>query len=109
MPGLQQELLETVTATGKPVILVLLAGSAIDLSWADNNVDAIICAWYPGARGGKAVAETIFGENSPSGSLPVTFYADTKELPDFCDYSMKNRTYRYTRCKVSYPFGYGLS
>ena len=109
LPGLQQELLETVTATGKPVILVLLAGSAIDLSWADNNVDAIICAWYPGARGGKAVAETIFGENSPSGSLPVTFYADTKELPDFCDYSMKNRTYRYTRCKVLYPFGYGLS
>ena len=109
LPGLQQELLETVTAVGKPVILVLLAGSAIDLSWAENHVDAIICAWYPGARGGKAVAETIFGENSPSGRLPVTFYADTKGLPDFCDYSMKNRTYRYTGCEVLYPFGYGLS
>lgn len=109
LPGLQQELLETVVATGKPVILVLLAGSAIDLSWADSHVDAIICAWYPGARGGKAVAETIFGENSPSGRLPVTFYADTEELPGFCDYSMENRTYRYTNCKVLYPFGYGLS
>ena len=109
LPGLQQELLETVAATGKPVILVLLAGSAIDLSWADSHIDAIICAWYPGARGGKAVAETIFGENSPSGCLPVTFYAGTEGLPDFCDYNMKNRTYRYTDCKVLYPFGYGLS
>ncbi len=109
LPGLQQELLETVTATGKPVILVLLAGSAIDLSWADTHVNAIIDAWYPGARGGRAIAETIFGENSPSGKLPVTFYADTEELPDFCDYSMADRTYRYTGCNVLYPFGYGLS
>ncbi|MCI9079642.1 MAG: glycoside hydrolase family 3 protein [Lachnospiraceae bacterium] len=109
LPGLQQELLETVIATGKPVILVLLAGSAIDLSWADTHVNAIIDAWYPGARGGRAVAETIFGENSPSGKLPVTFYADTEELPDFCDYSMGGRTYRYTECNVLYPFGYGLS
>lgn len=109
LPGLQQELLETITATNKPVILVLLAGSAIDLSWADGHVNAIIDAWYPGARGGRAIAETIFGENSPSGKLPVTFYADEKELPDFCDYSMENRTYRYTGCKILYPFGYGLS
>lgn len=109
LPGQQQELLETITAVGKPVILVLLAGSAMDLSWADRHVDAIIDAWYPGARGGKAVAETIFGENSPSGKLPVTFYADEKELPDFCDYSMKNRTYRYTDCQILYPFGYGLT
>lgn len=109
LPGQQQELLETIAAVGKPVILVLLAGSAMDLSWADRHVDAIIDAWYPGARGGKAVAETIFGENSPSGKLPVTFYADEKELPDFCDYSMKNRTYRYTDCQILYPFGYGLT
>lgn len=109
LPGQQQELLETITAVGKPVIFVLLAGSAMDLSWADRHVDAIIAAWYPGARGGKAVAETIFGENSPSGKLPVTFYADEKELPDFCDYSMKNRTYRYTDCQILYPFGYGLT
>ncbi len=109
LPGQQQELLETITALGKPVILVLLAGSALDLSWADRHVDAIIDAWYPGARGGKAIAEMIFGEKSPSGKLPVTFYADEKELPDFCDYSMKNRTYRYTDCEILYPFGYGLS
>ena len=109
LPGLQQELLETITAVGKPVILVLLAGSAMDISWADKNVDAVIDAWYPGARGGKAIAEILFGEDSPSGKLPVTFYEDTDSLPDFCDYSMSNRTYRYTDCKVLYPFGYGLS
>lgn len=109
LPGLQQELLETVAATGKPVVLVLLAGSAIDLTWADSHIDAILHAWYPGARGGRAVAEAIFGEYSPSGKLPVTFYADERQLPDFCDYSMQNRTYRYTDCRILYPFGYGLS
>lgn len=109
LPGLQQELLETVTAVGKPVILVLLAGSAMDISWADQNVDAIIDAWYPGACGGKAIAEVLFGEDSPSGKLPVTFYKNTDNLPDFCDYNMSNRTYRYTDCEILYPFGYGLS
>lgn len=109
LPGLQQELLERVAAAGKPVILVLLAGSAVDLTWADAHVHAVLDAWYPGARGGRAVAEAIFGAYSPSGKLPVTFYADVRELPDFCDYSMENRTYRYTSCRVLYPFGYGLS
>ncbi len=109
LPGLQQELLETVAAVGKPVVLLLLAGSAMDLSWADQHVDAILDAWYPGARGGKAIAEALFGEYTPSGKLPVTFYANTDALADFTDYSMKNRTYRYTDCKVLYPFGYGLS
>lgn len=109
LPGLQQELMEAVVAAGKPVVLVLLAGSAIDLSYADQHVDAILDAWYPGARGGRAIAEMIFGDYSPSAKLPVTFYADTKELPEFTDYSMQNRTYRYTGCKVLYPFGYGLS
>lgn len=109
LPGLQQELLETVAAVGKPVVLVLLAGSAVDVSWAEQHVDAIIDAWYPGARGGKAIAEAIFGAYAPCGKLPVTFYADAGELPDFCDYRMENRTYRYTRCKILYPFGYGLS
>lgn len=108
LPGLQQELLEKVTAVGKPVILILLAGSAMDVSWADKNVAAILDAWYPGARGGRAIAEILFGDVSPSGKLPVTFYADTEQLPDFCDYSMKNRTYRYTKCDILYPFGYGL-
>ena len=109
LPGLQQELLETVAATGKPVVLILLSGSAIDLSWADEHIDAVLQAWYPGARAGKAIAEAIFGAYSPSGRLPVTFYADAAQLPDFSDYSMENRTYRYTSCKILYPFGYGLS
>ncbi len=89
LPGLQEELLEAVAAVGKPVILVLSAGSAIDLSWAEEHVDAIIDSWYPGARGGKAVAEAIFGEYSPSGKLPVTFYQGTENLPEFTDYSME--------------------
>ena len=109
LPGLQEELLEAVAAVGKPVILVLSAGSAIDLSWAEEHVDAIIDSWYPGARGGKAVAEAIFGEYSPSGKLPVTFYQGTENLPEFTDYSMAHRTYRYTNENVLYPFGYGLS
>lgn len=109
LPGLQQDLLEAVTAIGKPVIVVLLAGSALDLSWAEEHTDAILDAWYPGARGGKAIAEALFGEFSPCGKLPVTFYSSTEELPDFCDYSMANRTYRYTTSQVLYPFGYGKS
>ena len=110
LPGLQEELLETVTAVGKPVILLLTAGSAIDLSWAEkqNNVKAILDCWYPGARGGKAVAEAVFGEFSPSGKLPVTFYQRTENLPEFTDYRMNHRTYRYTDENVLYPFGYGL-
>ena len=109
LPGLQQELLEEITAVGKPVVLVLLAGSAMDLSWAQDNVDAIVDAWYPGARGGKVVAEVLFGETAPNGKLPVTFYSSTDELPDFKDYSMNNRTYRYYKGTPLYPFGYGLS
>ncbi len=109
LPGLQQELLETVTAVGKPVVVVLAAGSAIDLSWAHEHTNAVIDVWYPGARGGKAVAEVLFGDYSPCGKLPVTFYKDTDKLPDFCDYSMANRTYRYAKDNIFYPFGYGLS
>ena len=109
LPGLQQELLEEITAVGKPVVLVLLAGSAMDLSWAQDNVDAIVDAWYPGARGGKVVAEVLFGETDQNGKLPVTFYSSTDELPDFKDYSMNNRTYRYYKGTPLYPFGYGLS
>jgi len=109
LPGLQQELLEAVYSTGKPIILVLLSGSALAVSWADEHVPAIIQGWYPGAEGGKAIASLIFGEYSPSGRLPVTFYRTTEELPDFHDYSMKNRTYRYMENEALYPFGYGLS
>lgn len=98
LPGLQEELLETVAAMGKPVVVLLMAGSAIDLSWAEHNpnVKAIVDCWYPGARGGKAIAEMLFGEFSPSGKLPVTFYQGTENLPEFTDYNMADRTYRYT-------------
>jgi len=109
LPGLQQELMEKIYAVGKPVILVLLSGSALSINWADNHLNAIMQAWYPGALGGKAVAELIFGKYSPSGRLPVTFYRSIEELPDFEDYSMANRTYRYHNEEALYPFGYGLS
>ncbi|OPX45913.1 xylan 1,4-beta-xylosidase precursor [Ruminiclostridium hungatei] len=108
LPGLQQQLLEAVAATGKPVILVLLSGSALAVTWADENVPAIVQAWYPGAQGGRAIAQMLFGAFSPSGKLPVTFYRTTEELPDFRDYSMKNRTYKYMENEALYPFGYGL-
>jgi beta-glucosidase len=109
LPGLQQKLLEEIYKTGKPVILVLASGSAIAVNFADEHIPAIIQAWYSGAQGGKAIASLIFGDYSPSGKLPVTFYKTTEELPDFTDYSMKNRTYRYMENEALYPFGYGLS
>jgi beta-glucosidase len=109
LPGLQQELLEVIHKTGKPIILLLLAGSALAVTWADEKIPAIIQAWYPGAEGGKALASVIFGECSPVGKLPITFYRTTEELPKFTDYSMKNRTYRYMTKEALYPFGYGLS
>jgi len=109
LPGLQQQLLETIYASGKPVILVLLSGSALAVSWAQEHIPAIIQGWYPGACGGRAIAEMLFGECVPEGKLPITFYESTEELPEFTDYSMKNRTYRYMKKKALYPFGYGLS
>jgi beta-glucosidase len=109
LPGKQQELLEKVIATGKPVIVVLGAGSALTLQGQEENCAAILNAWYPGSHGGKAVAELIFGKCSPSGKLPVTFYRTTEELPEFTDYSMKGRTYRYMKGESLYPFGYGLT
>ncbi|SDB35133.1 beta-glucosidase [Pseudobutyrivibrio sp. YE44] len=109
LPGVQQDLVEAVTAIGKPVILLVLAGSAMDLSWANENVNAIIHCWYPGARGGKAVAQVLFGEDTPSGKLPLTFYKSDADLPAFEDYSMEGRTYRYFKGTPLYPFGYGLS
>lgn len=109
LPGLQQELLERIYATGKPIVLVLMSGSALAVKWADEHIPAILQAWYPGGRGGEAVAAVLFGDYSPSGRLPVTFYATNEELPDFCDYSMSNRTYKYMKNEALYPFGYGLS
>ena len=109
LPGMQQEVLETAYASGKPVVLILLSGSALAVGWAQEHVPAIIQGWYPGAMGGKAIAEVLFGDKNPEGRLPVTFYRTTEELPEFTDYAMKDRTYRYMKNEALYPFGYGLS
>lgn len=108
-PASQQKLMDKILSYEKPVIVVNMAGSAMNLSAAQEKASAIIQAWYPGARGGKAVADVIFGVKSPSGKLPVTFYKDISDIPDFEDYSMENRTYRYYTGEPLYPFGYGLS
>lgn len=109
LPGLQEEILEAIYASGKPVILILLSGSALAVNWADEHIPAIIQGWYPGAQGGRAIADILFGEKNPEGKLPVTFYRSTDDLPAFTDYSMKGRTYRYMTGEPLYPFGYGLS
>ena len=111
LPAPQRKLLHAVLNAGKPTVLVLLAGSSVDVSEAEEHADAILLAWYPGARGGKAVADLLFGKESPSGKLPVTFYRNEalSEMPSFTDYSMKGRTYRYYERVPLYPFGYGLS
>ncbi|MCR5824686.1 MAG: glycoside hydrolase family 3 C-terminal domain-containing protein [Lachnospiraceae bacterium] len=108
LPGLQNELLKAVLDSGKPVIVVLLAGSSIDLRAAKEKAAAIVYAGYPGARGGEAVADIIFGKANPSGKLPFTFYNSVEELPAFTDYSMKDRTYRYMKNDAQFPFGFGL-
>ena len=109
LPRSQRDLMDAVLAVGKPVIVCLMAGSAIDLSVAQDKADAVLQLWYPGARGGRAVADILFGECSPSGKLPVTFYRTLDGLPAFEDYSMCGRTYRYIESEPLYPFGYGLS
>ncbi len=109
LPADQRKLLEDVKATGKPLIVVALNGSPLDLSWAKENAAAIIEAWYPGQAGGLAVANVISGKVNPAGRLPLTFYRSVADLPPFSDYSMKNRTYRYFTGTPVYPFGYGLS
>ena len=109
LPKDEEDLLEAVKATGKPLIVVLMNGSALAVSWASQNANAILDAWYPGEEGGAAIAETLSGRNNPAGRLPVTFYRTLDQLPPFVDYSMKNRTYRYFSGKPLYPFGYGLS
>ena len=109
LPEVQETLLKAVVDTGTPVVLVLLNGSCVSINWADKHVPAILEAWYPGQAGGTAVAEALFGETNPGGRLPVTFYRSTSDLPDFEDYSMENRTYRYFKGSPLFPFGYGLS
>jgi beta-glucosidase len=109
LPKPEEALLEAVTATGKPVILVLANGSALAVNWANEHVNAILDSWYAGEEGGAAIAETLSGKSNPAGRLPVTFYTGVEQLPAFEDYAMQNRTYRYFRGTPLYPFGYGLS
>ena len=109
LPVPQRNLLHKVAATGTPVVLVLINGSALGVNWADGHLPAIIEAWYPGGQGGDAVARAIAGDVSPAGRLPVTFYRSVDNLPPFTDYDMSKRTYRYYDGEVLYPFGYGLS
>lgn len=109
LPPSQLKLLETIVEMKVPFVVCVMSGSAMDLRYADEHANAVVQVWYPGARGGKEVAELLFGEYSPSGKLPVTFYNDLECLPAFEDYSMKGRTYRYIETAPLYPFGYGLS
>lgn len=109
LPKPQRDLMKAIEKTGKPVVFCLMSGSDIDLSFPASHFGAILQLWYPGARGGKSAADIIFGEVSPSGKLPVTFYESVEELPEFTDYSMKGRTYRYMEKKAQFPFGFGLT
>ena len=111
LPPSQRRLLDTVLEMGKPTVVLLMAGSSIDLSVAQEKANAVMLGWYPGAGGGKAIADLLFGKASPSGKLPLTFYREEAlaEMPDFTDYSLHNRTYRYYTGTPLYPFGYGLT
>jgi len=109
LPKIQREMLKALKATGKPVVFVVCTGSALALTWEEDNIDAILNAWYGGQTAGTAVADILFGDANPSGKLPVTFYKSISQIPDFEDYNMKGRTYRYFTDTPLYPFGYGLS
>ncbi|WP_233843849.1 glycoside hydrolase family 3 C-terminal domain-containing protein [Dyella sp. 2HG41-7] len=109
LPATQEKLLEALHATGKPVVMVLTTGSALAIDWAKQHIPAILVAWYPGQRGGNAVADALFGVSDPAGRLPITFYKADEKLPSFDDYNMEGRTYRYFKGEPLYPFGYGLS
>ncbi|OYX83059.1 MAG: glucan 1,4-alpha-glucosidase, partial [Flavobacteriales bacterium 32-34-25] len=109
LPSNQEELMKAIVATGKPVTLVLINGSALSINWANDNVPAILTAGYPGQQGGNAIADVLFGDYNPAGRLAVTYYKSVDQLPDFENYDMKGRTYRYFDKKPLYPFGFGLS
>lgn len=109
LPAVQTEFLKALKATGKPIVFVMMTGSALAIPWEEENIPAIINAWYGGEAAGTAVADVLFGDYSPSGRLPVTFYRSDSDLPPFDDYSMQNRTYRYFKGDPLYPFGFGLS
>jgi beta-glucosidase len=109
LPEEESALLGALKGTGKPLVVVLMNGSALAVNWANDHANAILDAWYSGEEGGTAIAETLAGVNNPAGRLPVTFYKGTEQLPEFEDYNMKNRTYRYFTGEPLYPFGYGMS
>lgn len=109
LPAKQEELIKEIRALGKPVVVVLLNGSALAVNWESKNIPAIIEAWYPGQASGSAIADVLFGDYNPGGRLPVTFYKSVNDLPDFENYAMAGRTYRYFMGETLYPFGYGLS
>ena len=112
LPEIQLNALKSIKKTGTPLIFILLAGSAISLNGLEQELDAFLAAWYPGQRGGDAVADVLFGKYNPAGRLPVTFYSSTNELADFEDYNMragKGFTYRYYKGEALYPFGHGIS
>ena len=109
LPEIQGRVLKALHATGKPVVFVLCSGSAVALEANEGDYDALVCAWYGGQAGGTAVADVLSGKVSPSGKLPITFYKSTSQLPDFLNYDMDGRTYRYFKGEPLYPFGYGLS
>ena len=109
LPKPQTELIKAIKDTGKPVVLVLMGGSALAVNWENDNIPAIVHAWYPGQFGGAAIADVLFGDYNPAGRLPVTFYRSVDQLPPFDDYKMEGRTYRYFKGEPLYPFGYGLS
>ncbi len=109
LPRMQEDLLKKVQALGKPIVLVLLNGSALSINWASQNIPAILDAWYPGQAAGPAIADVLFGDYNPAGRLPVTFYRTADDLPPFSDYAMEGKTYRYFRKEPLFPFGFGLS
>ena len=109
LPVAQTNLMKKLKATGKPVIFVMMTGSALATPWESANIPAIVNAWYGGEAAGTAVSDVLFGDYNPAGRLPVTFYGSDHDLPDFTDYSMNNRTYRYFKGTPLYGFGYGLS
>ncbi len=109
LPKPEEDLVQAVAATGKPLVVILMNGSALGVNWEKAHANAIVEAWYSGEEGGAAIAETLSGKNNPAGRLPVTFYKDLHQLPHFEDYSMKGRTYRYFEGEPLWPFGYGLS
>ncbi len=109
LPKPEEDLVQAVAATGKPLVVVLMNGSAMGVNWEQAHANAVLEAWYSGEEGGTAIAETLSGKNNPAGRLPVTFYKDVAQLPHFENYSMRGRTYRYFEGEPLWPFGYGLS